>query len=99
MKHTDALDQLLHQLQEFKQKFYLNMLLRGSIFAVGLLLSVYIVYSLLEYMFYFPEYVRAFLLFSFVAAVVYVFVRWIACLFRRLRGCGGSFPTSRRHSR
>ncbi|WP_266203614.1 DUF4175 family protein [Pontibacter kalidii] len=78
MKHTDALDQLLHQLQEFKQKFYLNMLLRGGIFAVGLLLSVYIVYSLLEYMFYFPEYVRAFLLFSFVAAVIYVFVRWIA---------------------
>ncbi|AKD02810.1 DUF4175 domain-containing protein [Pontibacter korlensis] len=78
MKHTDALDQLLHQLQEFKQKFYLNMLLRGGIFAVGLLLSVYIVYSLLEYMFYFPEYVRAFLLFSFVAAVLYVFVRWIA---------------------
>ncbi|PTX22424.1 uncharacterized protein DUF4175 [Pontibacter mucosus] len=78
MKHTDALDQLLHQLQEFKQKFYLNMLLRGGIFAAGLLLSVYIVYSLLEYMFYFPEYVRAFLLFSFVAAVIYVFVRWIA---------------------
>ncbi|TPE45549.1 DUF4175 family protein [Pontibacter mangrovi] len=78
MKHTDALDQLLHQLQEFKHKFYLNMLLRGGIFAVGLLLSVYIVYSLLEYMFYFPEYVRAFLLFSFVAVVVYVFVRWIA---------------------
>ncbi|GHA64691.1 DUF4175 family protein [Pontibacter akesuensis] len=78
MKHTDALDQLLHQLQEFKHKFYLNMLLRGSIFAVGLLLSVYIVYSLLEYMFYFPEVVRAGLLFSFVAAVIYVFVRWIA---------------------
>ncbi|PRY14995.1 uncharacterized protein DUF4175 [Pontibacter ummariensis] len=78
MKHTDALDQLLHQLQEFKQKFYLNMLLRGSIFAVGLLLSIYIVYSLLEYLFYFPVYVRAFLLFSFVALVVYVFVRWIA---------------------
>ncbi|WP_347159885.1 DUF4175 family protein [Pontibacter chitinilyticus] len=77
MKHSDALDQLLHQLQEFKQKFYLNMLLRGSIFAVGLLLSVYIIYSLLEYMFYFPEYVRAFLLFSFVAVVVYVFFRWI----------------------
>ncbi|MCJ8163779.1 DUF4175 family protein [Pontibacter sp. E15-1] len=78
MKHTDALDQLLHQLQEFKQKFYLNMLLRGSIFAVGLLLSIYIVYSLLEYMFYFPQLVRGFLLFSFVAFVVYVFVRWIA---------------------
>jgi len=78
MKNNDALDQLLHQLQEFKQKFYLNMLLRGSIFAVGLLLSIYIVYSLLEYMFYFPEAVRGFLLFSFVAFVLYVFVRWIA---------------------
>lgn len=77
MKNTDALDQLLHQLQEFKQKFYLNMLLRGGIFAAGLLLSVFIVYSLLEYMFYFPEYVRAFLLFSFVAVVLYVFFRWI----------------------
>ncbi|GAB3542115.1 ATPase [Pontibacter brevis] len=78
MKERDALDQLLHQLQEFKQKFYLNMLLRGSIFAVGLLLSIYIVYSLLEYMFYFPQAVRGFLLFSFVALVIYVFVRWIA---------------------
>ncbi|WP_161889598.1 DUF4175 family protein [Pontibacter russatus] len=78
MKHHDALDQLLHQLQEFKQKFYLNMLLRGSIFAAGLLLSIYIIYSLLEYMFYFPEAVRGFLLFSFVALVIYVFVRWIA---------------------
>ncbi|MHA6248591.1 coiled-coil domain-containing protein [Pontibacter sp. CAU 1760] len=77
MKHKDALDQLLHQLQEFKQKFYLNMLLRGSIFAVGLLLSIYIIYSLLEYIFYFPQLVRGFLLFSFVAFVVYVFARWI----------------------
>ncbi|WP_439880841.1 DUF4175 family protein [Pontibacter sp. MBLB2868] len=78
MKQNDALDQLLHQLQEFKKKFYLNMLLRGSIFALGLLLSIYIVYSLLEYLFYFPAYVRAFLLFSFIALAVYVFVRWIA---------------------
>ena len=77
MRQNDALDQLLHQLQEYKRKFYLNMLLRGSIFAIGLLLSVYIVYSLLEYVFYFPQYVRGFLLFSFIAAVLYVLVRWI----------------------
>ncbi len=77
MKHNDALDSLLHQLQEFKRKFYLNMLLKGSIFAVGLLLSIYIIYSLLEYMFYFPQYVRGFLLFSFIAFVLYVLARWI----------------------
>ncbi|MFD2246736.1 DUF4175 family protein [Pontibacter ruber] len=78
MKQYDALDTLLKQLQDYKKKFYLNLLLRGSIFAVGLLLSTYIVYSLLEYMFYFPQYVRGFLLFSFVALVLYVFIRWIA---------------------
>ncbi|WP_018476358.1 DUF4175 family protein [Pontibacter roseus] len=77
MNQYDALDKLLHQLQAFKKKFYLNLLLRGSIFAVGLLMSIYIIYSLLEYLFYFPAYVRAFLLFSFIGLVVYVLVRWI----------------------
>ncbi|WP_299706303.1 DUF4175 family protein [uncultured Pontibacter sp.] len=77
MSQHDALDQLLKQLQAFKKKFYLNLLLRGSIFAVGLLMSIYIVYSLLEYIFYFPAFVRAFFLFSFVALVIYALVRWI----------------------
>ncbi|NEM96373.1 DUF4175 family protein [Pontibacter burrus] len=77
MKQQDALTQLMHQLQEFKKKFYLNLLLRGSLFAIGLLLSIYIIYSLLEYVFYFPQAVRAILLFSFIAIVVYAFIRWI----------------------
>ncbi|MHC2991325.1 hypothetical protein OB13_06905 [Pontibacter sp. HJ8] len=77
MNDYDALDKLLHQLQAFKKKFYLNLLLRGSLFAIGLLMSIYIIYSLLEYLFYFPAFVRAFLLFSFVALVVYVLIRWI----------------------
>ncbi|MBB6609582.1 DUF4175 family protein [Pontibacter sp. Tf4] len=78
MKQQDALTQLMHQLQEFKKKFYLNLLLRGSLFAIGMLLSIYIIYSLLEYVFYFPQTVRAILLFSFIAIVVYAFIRWIA---------------------
>ncbi len=78
MRDNDALDKLIGQLQEFKHKFYLNLLLRGSIFAVGILISIYIIYSLLEYLFYFPQAVRAFFLFSFVAIVIYAFVRWIA---------------------
>ncbi|MBD1397427.1 DUF4175 family protein [Pontibacter sp. JH31] len=77
MNEHDALDRLLHQLQAFKKKFYLNLLLRGSLFAVGLLMSIYIIYSLLEYLFYFPAYVRAFLLFSFIGLIVYVLARWI----------------------
>ncbi|NDK54864.1 DUF4175 family protein [Pontibacter fetidus] len=78
MREQDALTQLMHQLQAFKKKFYLNLLLRGSLFAVGLLLSIYIIYSLLEYLFYFPQAVRAILLFSFIGIIIYAFVRWIA---------------------
>src|SRR5687768_457504 len=78
MKQQDALTQLMHQLQEFKKKFYLNLLLRGSLFAIGMLLSIYIIYSLLEYVFYFPQAVRAILLFSFIGIIIYAFVRWIA---------------------
>ncbi|SIQ67900.1 DUF4175 family protein [Pontibacter lucknowensis] len=77
MNQHDAMDRLLYQLQAFKKKFYLNLLLRGSIFAIGLLMSIYIVYSLLEYIFYFPVFVRAFLLFSFVGLTIYALVRWI----------------------
>ncbi len=78
MKNPDALTELMHQLQAFKKKFYLNLLLRGTLFAAGILLSIYIIYSLLEYVFYFPQAVRAILLFSFVAVIIYAFVRWIA---------------------
>jgi len=78
MKQQDALAQLMHQLQEFKKKFYLNLLLRGSLFAIGMLLSIYIIYSLLEYVFYFPQAVRAILLFSFIGIILYAFIRWIA---------------------
>jgi hypothetical protein len=78
MKEQDALAQLMHQLQEFKKKFYLNLLLRGSLFAIGVLLSIYIIYSLLEYTFYFPQAVRAIFLFSFIGIIGYSFIRWIA---------------------
>lgn len=84
MNQHSALDKLLLQLQAFKKKFYLNLLLRGSIFTAGLLLSVYIIYILLEYVFYFPNYVRAFLFFSFVAFVLYAFTRWIILPVRAL---------------
>lgn len=68
---------VLHELQAFKKKFYLNLLIKGSIFSVGLLLSFFLVYNLLEYFFYFPYYVRAFLFFSFLGLTIYAFIRWI----------------------
>ncbi|GEO04313.1 ATPase [Adhaeribacter aerolatus] len=68
---------VLHQLQEFKKKFYLNLLIKGLIFSGGLILTFFLLYNLLEYFFYFPYYVRAFLFFSFLGLCFYAFLRWI----------------------
>jgi hypothetical protein len=77
MSQYGALDAVLQHLQEFKRKYYLNLLIRGTLFSLGLLLSAFLIYNLLEYFFYFNYYIRAFLFFSFLALVLYVFVRWI----------------------
>jgi hypothetical protein len=71
------MDLVLQQLQAFKKKFYLNLLVKGLLISGGLLLTCFFVYNLLEYFFYFPYYVRAFLFFSFIGLTLYVFIRWI----------------------
>ncbi|WP_026462390.1 DUF4175 family protein [Adhaeribacter aquaticus] len=77
MRQNSAMEAVLHQLQEFKKRFYLNLLVKGLIFSLGLLLSFFLIYTLLEYFFYFPYYVRAFLFFSFIGICLYAFLRWI----------------------
>ncbi|HSI89564.1 MAG TPA: DUF4175 family protein [Adhaeribacter sp.] len=71
------MNSLLGQLQEFKKKFYLNLLIKGAIFSLGLLLTFFLLYNLLEYYFYFPQAVRGFLLFSFIGLVLYAAWRWL----------------------
>src|SRR5688572_27661653 len=71
------LNSLLQQLQAFKKKFYLNLLIKGTIFSVGWLASFFLLYNLLEYYFYFPNIVRAFLLFSFLGVAFYAAWRWL----------------------
>src|SRR5687767_3306434 len=77
MAQHSAMDLVLQQLQAFKRKFYLNLLVKGLLISGALLLSCFLLYNLLEYFFYFPYYIRAFLFFSFIGLGLYAFVRWI----------------------
>ena len=56
MQPEESLNNLLFQLQAFKKKFYLNLLIKGTIFSVGLLATFFLLYNLLEYYFYFPNF-------------------------------------------
>lgn len=72
-----ALAQVLTQLEAFKRKFYLNLLVRGALVAGGLLLTLFLVFNLLEYFLYLPTWVRGGLLFGFLGLAAYAFVHWI----------------------
>ncbi len=72
-----ALARVRAELEAFKRKFYLNLLVRGALVAGGLLLMLFVVFSLLEYFLYLPTAVRAALLFGFLGLTGYAFARWI----------------------
>ena len=72
-----ALSRVRAELEAFKRKFYLNLLVRGGLVAGALLLSLFVVFNLLEYFLYLPTWVRGGLLFGFLGLSVYAFMRWI----------------------
>ncbi|HEX8326861.1 MAG TPA: DUF4175 family protein [Hymenobacter sp.] len=72
-----ALARVRTELEAFKRKFYLNLLVRGLLVAGGLLLTFFVVFNVLEYFLYLPTVVRAGLLFGFIGLTVYSFARWI----------------------
>ncbi|ALJ01321.1 hypothetical protein DC20_08525 [Rufibacter tibetensis] len=77
MRAAGSLDTVLQQLQAFKRKFYLNLLIKGALLTLGLVLSSYLLITVLEYFFYFQPEVRAFLFFSFLAISAFAIVRWL----------------------
>ena len=62
-----ALAQVRAELEAYKHKFYLSLLVRGGLVAAALLLSLFVVFNTLEYFLYLPPAVRAGLLFGFLA--------------------------------
>ncbi|MVN76223.1 DUF4175 family protein [Hymenobacter sp. HMF4947] len=72
-----VLTQVRAELEAYKRKFYLSLLVRGSLIAGALLLSLFVLFNVLEYFLYLPTAVRAGLLFSFLALAVYAVGRWL----------------------
>jgi len=72
-----ALTQVRAELEAYKRKFYLSLLVRGGLVAAALLLSLFVVVNTLEYFLYLPTAVRAGLLFGFLALAAYAVGRWL----------------------
>ena len=69
---------LIEKLDAFIRKFYVNQLLRGSLYTVGAVLGLFILLNVLEYYFYFSTGVRTAMLWSFGLLSAAALYSWVA---------------------
>ncbi len=74
---TASAGTLLLRIQEYRQKYYQNRLLKGVIFSAALLLSVFLAFNTLEYFGRFSSGLRGTLFFGFLAVLLFSLYQWV----------------------
>ena len=69
--------QLISKLDQFIRKFYLNRLIRGVLYSVGLILLLFVLINVLEYYFYFDTSTRKGLFYSFLGITAVALIGWV----------------------
>ncbi len=77
MAVKDNYQLLIEKLDRFTRKYYINQLIRGSLYSVALILALFIVLNVLEYYFYFDTSIRKFLFYTFFASSSLAFIFWV----------------------
>lgn len=77
---------LVQSIGEYRKKYYQNQLFKGSLIAVALLLSLFLLINTIEYFGRFNSVVRGLLLFGYVSAFAYVSYRWVITPLLHLSG-------------
>lgn len=81
---------LLSKIDEFTRKFYLNQLIRGGIYAAGLLIAFFLLVNILEYFGHFDSAMRKALWFLFLGLNVYVLFRFVIVPLSKLYKLGNT---------
>ncbi len=74
---TASAGTLLLRIQEYRQKYYQNRLLKGVIFSAALLLSVFLAFNAIEYFGRFSSGIRGTLFFGFLAVLLFSLYQWV----------------------
>lgn len=77
MNNLSSIQTLLLRLEEYKRKYYLNLLLKGIIFSAAVLLSAYLIFNTAEYFAHFSTTVRGVLFFTFLSVLLLTLIFWI----------------------
>lgn len=67
MQIKNNYDLLLSKLDQFIRKYYINKLIRGTLYTLGLVMAAFLCVSLMEYFFYFSTTVRKVLFYGFLS--------------------------------
>jgi hypothetical protein len=79
---------LVDKLNEFIKKYYKNLLLKGIIYSVGLLLLFFIALTYAEYFSHFNTFVRSTLFYLFIVTSAYILITYIAAPLSKLYRVG-----------
>ena len=74
---TDNYSLLIAKLDAFTRKYYLNALLRGTLYATAVVVALFLFINLLEYAFYLPTTVRKVFFYGFIGTSVAAISAWI----------------------
>lgn len=69
---------LIEKLDQFIRKFYVNQLIRGTLYSVGLVLLLFLAITILEHFFFFSTGVRKLMFFSFLGISGLALTGWVA---------------------
>ncbi len=77
MSYQDNYQLLIQKLDQFIRKFYVNQIIRGSLYSLALMLLLFLSLNFLEYHFYFKPAIRETLFFSFVGISAAALAGWV----------------------
>jgi hypothetical protein len=77
MNRQDNYQLLIDKLDQFIRKYYLNQMLRGVLYSLGLILGLFLALSLLEYHYYFDTGTRKAMFFSFIGVALLALSYWV----------------------
>lgn len=77
MAGKDNYSLLIQKLDQFIRKFYVNKLIRGSLYFIGFSLLLFLIFSIAEHNFYFSKVVRKGMFFSFIGASTISLLMWV----------------------
>ena len=77
MKGLDNYQVLIQKLDQFIRKFYVNKMIRGSLYLIGLAMLLFLIFSIAEHNFYFSKSVRKVLFYSFIGISVASLFYWV----------------------